>query len=209
MTVPAPLPAPAPAPVTAPARPAPAPAPRIAPLPPEHWTPSLRAVLAASHADGPGRVNLFGTLAHHPPVAHAWLALAQVLTQQGTLTARDRELALLRTAHRLDCGYIWHRHAARAPHAGLAPAETQATREPLRQHRWSPVDLAVLRAADELVLGTELSDATWRDLTERLREAQLVELVVLVGQCTMICMLLRTLGTPSDDATADVAGGPA
>ncbi len=184
--------------VPPPVRAAAAPEPRLAPVPPERWAPSLHTVLAASRADGPGRVNLFGTLAHHPPIAQAWLALAQVLTHQGTLAARDRELALLRTAHRLDCSYIWQRHAGRAHLVGLGPAETAWTRSPLDQHPWSAADLTVLRAADELVQRTELSDATWRQLSDRLQEPQLVELVVLVGQCTMICMLLRTLGTPPD-----------
>ncbi|MET9889116.1 hypothetical protein ABZZ47_02685 [Streptomyces sp. NPDC006465] len=44
---------------------------RITPLPPEQWTPELRGLLAGSAKDGPGRVNLFGTLAHRPELAHA------------------------------------------------------------------------------------------------------------------------------------------
>ncbi|MGH1553509.1 hypothetical protein ACRAWF_20670 [Streptomyces sp. L7] len=57
--------------------------PRIPPLPPAEWPPVLRALLADSHRDGPGRENLFGTLAHHPVLAHAWLSLARVLTPRG------------------------------------------------------------------------------------------------------------------------------
>ncbi|WP_406376097.1 hypothetical protein OG788_41620 [Streptomyces sp. NBC_00647] len=59
------------APEEAPTRPV-----RITPLPPERWTPELRGLLAGSAKDGPGRVNLFGTLAHHPELA-ARLALAR------------------------------------------------------------------------------------------------------------------------------------
>ena len=79
--------------------------PRIPPLPPAEWPPVLRSLLADSRQDGPDRENLFGTLAHHPVLAHAWLSLARVLTHEGTLGHRRRELIVsqLRVAEPLEC----------------------------------------------------------------------------------------------------------
>jgi alkylhydroperoxidase family enzyme len=179
--------------------------PRIPPVPPAHWPPPLHAVLQASHQDGPGRVNLFGTLAHHPPLAAAWLSLARVLTHDGTLSVRDRELAVLRTAHRLGSAFVWSRHASQAATAALDAEETQAAREPLDAYAWPPGDLDLLRATDALLDHADVPDAVWASLSSRLREQQLIELLVLVGQSSMMCMTLRTLRTPSDAPAPDPA----
>ncbi|MFC8130925.1 carboxymuconolactone decarboxylase family protein [Streptomyces sp. NPDC057302] len=179
--------------------------PRIAPVPPEQWPSALRAVLDASRKDGPGRVNLFGTLAHHLPLAEAWLALARVLTHDGTLTARDRELVILRTAHRLDCAYVHDRHTSQARTAGLRPDETAATAAPLDAHGWDPDDLVLLRAVDALAERADVPDALWEPLARRLRPDQLVELLLLAGQSATMCMTLRTLRTLPDSTGS---GGP-
>ncbi|MFF1357376.1 carboxymuconolactone decarboxylase family protein [Streptomyces sp. NPDC058297] len=179
--------------------------PRIPPLPAEEWPPVLRDLLGASSQDGPGRVNLFGTLAHHPPLAEAWLRLAQVLTHQGTLTPRDRELAILRTSYRLGCDFVRARHEEHARLAGLTTAEVAATASPdlaltptLAPHYWHPADLAVLRTADLLADHANLPEPLWQELAERLRAEQLVELLLVIGQCAMVCTTLNTLGTPPD-----------
>ncbi|GAA1913888.1 hypothetical protein GCM10009837_43250 [Streptomyces durmitorensis] len=172
--------------------------PRITPVPPEQWPPALHAVLDASRKDGPGRINLFGTLAHHLPVAEAWLALARVLTHDGTLSARDRELTILRTAHRLGSAFVHDRHTSQAGPAGLRPDETAATAAPLEAHAWDPDDLALLRTVDALADRADVPDAAWERLARRLRSDQLVELLVLAGQSAMMCMTLRTLRTPPD-----------
>ncbi|MEU6663860.1 carboxymuconolactone decarboxylase family protein [Streptomyces sp. NPDC046821] len=173
--------------------------PRIAPLPAEQWPPVLRDLLGASSQDGPGRVNLFGTLAHHPPLAEAWLRLAQVLTHQGTLAMRDRELAILRTSHLLRCDFVRARHEGHALLAGLDGAEVGATASPdLYTHAWRPADLAVLRTADHVAGQSEVPESLWRQLADRLRAEQLVELLLVIGQCAMVCTTLNTLGTPPD-----------
>ncbi|MFJ2744846.1 carboxymuconolactone decarboxylase family protein [Streptomyces sp. NPDC087440] len=169
-------------------------------MPYDQWPQALRDVLDGSRKDGSGRVNLFGTLAHHLPLAEAWLALARVLTHDGTLTARDRELVVLRTAWRLDCAFVHDRHTGQAALAGLTPAETAATAVPLDAHPWQPDDLALLHTVDALAAHEDVPDAVWQRLADRLRTDQLVELLVLAGQSAMMCMTLRTLRTPQDDS---------
>ena len=182
--------------------------PRIPPLPAEEWPPALRDLLGESSQDGPGRVNLFGTLAHHPPLAEAWLRLAQVLTHQGTLAVRDRELAILRTSHRLCCDFVRARHEAHARSAGLTAADVAATASPdLSAHPWHPADLAVLRTADHLAEQAEVPEPLWQELSGRLRAEQLVELLLVIGQCAMACTTLNTLRTLRDAPDTVRAGG--
>ena len=177
--------------------------PRIPPLPPSEWPPVLRSLLADSHADGPGRENLFGTLAHHPALAHAWLSLARVLTHEGTLGHRRRELVVLRTAHRLDAAYVYERHRAPAAQAGLTAEEIEATATDPQTHPWAPEELVLLRACDLLAANALVPDGLWDGLARALRPEQLVELLVLTGQTATMCTALNVLRTPSDTTSSD------
>ncbi|MFD5889191.1 carboxymuconolactone decarboxylase family protein [Streptomyces sp. NPDC060334] len=181
------------APPTSPVRPA-----RIDPLPLEQWTPELRGLLAGSAKDGPGRVNLFGTLAHHPELARAWLSLARVLTHDGTLTARRRELVVLRTAHRRGGSFVYERHGAVSAGAGLDSREVAATALPLDAHPWPEDELALLEASDALAAGDPLPQPLWDRLAAELRSDQLIELLILAGQCATMCATLDALRTPPD-----------
>lgn len=177
----------------------PASVPRISPLPPAQWPPSLRSLLADSHQDGPGRENLFGTLAHHPVLAHAWLSLARVLTHEGTLGHRRRELIVLRVAHRLDAPYVHRRHRTPAATAGLTSAEIEATAADPDSHAWTDEDRTLLAAADLLAANIPVPQGLWDRLARALRPEQLVELLVLTGQTATMCTTLNVLRTPSDN----------
>ncbi|MFJ9244537.1 ferredoxin [Streptomyces sp. NPDC101776] len=184
------------------------PTPRIAPLPPVEWPPVLRSLLADSRQDGPGRENLFGTLAHHPVLAHAWLSLARVLTHEGTLGHRRRELIVLRVAHRLDASYVHRRHRIPATDAGLTDAEIDATAAGLSTHPWSAQDRALLEAADLLAANSPLPGGLWERLAHALSPERLLELLVLAGQTATMCTTLNTLRTPSDADTDSAARQP-
>ncbi|WP_428951385.1 4Fe-4S domain-containing protein [Streptomyces sp. cg35] len=179
--------------------------PRIAPLPPDTWPPALRELLDSSRRDGPGRENLFGTLAHHPPLAEAWLHLAHVLTHQGLLEPHLRELAMLRTARRLGSPYVRARHEGHARDIGVAQAAIAATAAAdLDAYDWSARESATLRAVDLLAVGTALPAPLWHELSGVFSTPQLLELLVLVGQCAMVCTTLNTLHTPSGGPTVRV-----
>ncbi|MFJ9893872.1 ferredoxin [Streptomyces sp. NPDC091280] len=172
--------------------------PRIPPLPPAEWPPVLRTLLSESRQDGPGRENLFGTLAHHPALAHAWLSLARVLTHEGTLGHRRRELTVLRVAHRLDAPYVHQRHRASAAEVGLTAAEIDATAADLDAHPWAGEDRTLLEAADLLAANIPVSEGLWARLSRDLRPEQLLELLVLAGQTATMCTTLNVLRTPAD-----------
>ncbi|NEB76510.1 ferredoxin [Streptomyces sp. SID14478] len=161
-------------------------------------------MLHASRRDGAGRENLFGTLAHHPPLAEAWLHLAQVLTHQGLLEPTLHELALLRTSHLLRAPYVRARHEDHARDVGVAPEAVAATAADPAAYDWSAPEAAVLRAVDLLAVGEVLPEPLWRELSGMFTAAQLLELLVLVGQCAMVCTTLNTLRTPGGGPTVRV-----
>lgn len=178
--------------------------PRIPPLPPSEWPATLRSLLADSRKDGAGRVNLFGTLAHHPALAHAWLSLARVLTHEGTLGDRRRELVVLRTAHRLGGTFVHERHRTPATAAGLTAAEILATAAPPDTHPWAREERALLETCDLLASHSALPDGLWQRLARFLSPEQLIELLVLAGQTAAMCTTLGVLRTPSDGAVPEV-----
>lgn len=57
---------------------------------------------------------------------------------------------------------------------------------------WDPFDAVLLRAADELHADAFITDATWKVLTQRYNEKQLIDVVMTVGQYNMVCMFLNT-----------------
>ncbi|WP_043634742.1 carboxymuconolactone decarboxylase family protein [Nonomuraea candida] len=154
--------------------------PRVRPLPPEEWDD-----FTAAHP-----YNVCTTLARHPGIYPAWRHYTGALLD-GTLPARDRELAILRTAHHCDSAYAWARHARRAREAGLTEQEIELVRRP--DALWSVEDQLVLQVADDLYYGGDLTDATWAALCDRYDVAGRIELVMLVAHYGTMAMVLRTL----------------
>lgn len=150
-------------------------------------------------ADEP--LNLFTVLARHPDLFRHWVGFAGTLLLAGTLPARLRELAILRTAHLRSCGYEWTHHVPLARAAGLDESAIAAVGAASVDGRWDGADLLVLRAADELHAHGELTDRTWAALRELFDDRQLIELVMLVGQYTMLAFAIRTLRVPGEART--------
>ncbi|MFG2909884.1 MBL fold metallo-hydrolase [Kitasatospora sp. NPDC048286] len=155
-------------------------------------------------ADGAGPLagrpvlNVLATIGHHPDLL---VALAPLLAQlnQGLLPFRERELAVLRTAHRTGSAYEWEYHARLGAAAGLAGPEIARVQDGPEHPDWSEVDRALLRAVDELHDGHALAPDTWQALIERHSEAQVLELMALVGTYGMVAGILNSCRVPLDD----------
>lgn len=175
--------------------------PRIAPLPPEQWDDVLKAVTATT-----GPLNVFTTLARHPSLFQSWIGLGSALLMNGLLSGRDRELAILRTAHHRSCEYEWAHHRGLALDAGLTEDEVAALRRDPDGHPWSDDDRMVLAAADELHERGTVTDATWTELATRFGERELIELVMLIGHYHMVAFTLNALRVQNEDAGHGDAG---
>ncbi len=163
--------------------------PRIAPLPESEWDETLAGVVSVI-----GPLNVITTLARHRELFKAWVGLGTMLLMNGTLPARDRELAILRTAHNAACTYEWAHHVALAKDAGLTDGEITALESGLDEHFWASRDRAIVAAADELHFSGTLNDASWAALADHFDETGLIELVVLIGHYQMLGYALNALG---------------
>jgi alkylhydroperoxidase family enzyme len=172
------------------------PSPRIAPLPVEERDESVQALLARVGV-ATGDANIFTTLVRAPDLFRRWLPFGGALLN-GTLSARERELLILRTAVNCRAEYEWAQHVRLGRAAGVRPDEIDRVADrPLSG--WAPLDRALLSAADELHAHYCIADATWDVLAAHYGTEQLIEIPMLVGHYHLVAMTLLTLGVELDE----------
>ncbi|WP_308162827.1 carboxymuconolactone decarboxylase family protein [Nocardia alni] len=131
------------------------------------------------------------TLARHPDLAEAYLALGVHLNFRSTSSHRAREFVVLRVAHRRRNSYIWSAHVRSAVAQGLSDLEIEAVRSGQLPDAW---DQALIAAVDELDERSELTDRTWATLGEFLDERQRMDLIFTVGCFTMLSFAYNAFG---------------
>ncbi len=183
---------------------------RIPPLPPEEWPDSMKAALAAlvppeprhpfpaRRDDRPKGINVLGTLARYPALTRAYHTFNGHVQFATTLSARQRELLVLRVATRRGCEYEWAQHTVLAGDAGLSTEEIARVAESPDAPEWSTLERAMLAAVDELIADATVSDTTWSALAAELDEQQLMDLVFTVGAYEVLAMALRSFGVELD-----------
>jgi 4-carboxymuconolactone decarboxylase len=175
--------------------------PRIPPLPESEWSDELRPILEATPPDFDVRLgdnNIFPTLARHEQLFRAWLPFGGFLLGRGVLGARERELLILRTGFNCSSDYEWGQHARIAEHIGISREEIARVAAGPDAPGWSPVDAALLRAADELHDDAKIADDTWAALAESHDDRGLLEIAMLVGHYHMVAFALNSAGVELD-----------
>jgi alkylhydroperoxidase family enzyme len=173
--------------------------PRLAPLPPEEWDDETKALLGKSPT-----INIFATLAHHPKLMKRWMVFGNHVLAKSKLSARDRELLILRTGWNCRAPYEWGQHVAIGRTVGITDDEIVRIAAGPDAAGWDAADAMLLRAADELHTDQSITDATYAALSERYDDQQLLDLVFTVGQYHLVSMALNTLRVQRDDGVTGV-----
>ena len=144
----------------------------------------------------PGRepAATMALLARQPDLLSPFLSWAAALALQGVLSHRDHELLALRVAAKCGSSFEWEEHAEYARAAGLTDDEIAHIAKPIDARDWTDAERALLHAADQLTANHDVSDATWLALTRHFDEPQLVEILFVVGQYTMLSMVANAAG---------------
>jgi alkylhydroperoxidase family enzyme len=147
----------------------------------------------------PGRepAKTMAVLARQPDLLSPFLGWAAALALQGVLSHRDHELLALRVASRCGSEFEWVEHVEYARAASLSDDEIARVSRPAADAEWSDVEQALLHAADELLGGFDVSDATWSVLAAHYERSALVEILFVVGQYTMLSMVANAAGLPA------------
>ncbi|WP_392542116.1 carboxymuconolactone decarboxylase family protein [Oryzobacter telluris] len=172
------------------------------------------AILGGPRASGPQAFSIeatdgslrgpFGLMLHAPHLGLPLQALGSAVRYETSLTARARELAILRVAALTDSAFERFAHELVGAAVGLDDAElaavasgTFASREGVDAGEAAVVDLV-----DRLVARDPLDDVAYAAAVDALGEPVLLELVVLVGYYVTLAQLLAVfrVGAPEGEA---------
>lgn len=174
---------------------------RITPLEQDAIAPEVSAmvaqIMAAIGREPPKRLSDHTSIVlRHPELYRRHTELALML-YRGALTARQRELAVLRLSWISGAPFEWGEHVENGKRiAGLSGEEIARIKDGADAPGWDEDDRAILRAVEELLAQAMISDATWAALEGFLNDQQLIELPVLVGQYLGVAYLQNSLRSP-------------
>jgi 4-carboxymuconolactone decarboxylase len=152
--------------------------PRIPPIDPDpkSWTPAQKQILGNAPAS-----NAFRVCVKNEPVCVAWRGYLDSVGR--TLTPRERELLILRVTALNGDEYLWgmHRGVELASLKLVSNDEARRVAQGAKAAGWSEHDAALVQAVDELVSDAFIKDGTWKTLSKRYREDQMLDLIFTVG----------------------------
>jgi len=178
---------------------------RIRPVPFAEWDEETRRLLLthlrrpevylSGEADAPPMPVVLELFAHHVPLSASWLPFTGMLAGEDSRLAPDlRELAILRVAWRTHSGYEWSQHHRMGGEVGLSDAQLQAVTTGPGSEVWTPLERALVAAVDEMVDHFAIRDDTWDVLAGEFDEAQLFELLFLIGGYLCLATVLNSIG---------------
>ena len=164
-----------------------------------------QAITTGPRAGGPALsdergalVGPFNLMVTAPVVGARLQALGSAVRYSESLSARVRELAILRVAahHRSDFEWVTHEREARS--AGVTDAELDAVVRSDPGAFTDPVEGAVLMATCAILDRGDLTDAEFAEASAWLGVVGVIELTTLIGYYSLLALQLRVLRVPAD-----------
>jgi 4-carboxymuconolactone decarboxylase len=168
---------------------------RIPNLAPEFWSEEVKELFPpmlppGSTAKG-SDFNSILILAHHPRLADPWLRFNATVARGFTLSARLREIAILRVAWRRGSQYEWVHHTLSGLRAGLTANEISALQRE-GAYSWGSIEREIILATDEICHDGGISPPTLSGLSQLITTEQIMELLFVVGGYIALAAILNT-----------------
>lgn len=171
---------------------------RIPPLDPSDFTPE-QAELVGNWT----HLVFSRVIVRHPGMYRNFVPHIKALIAESSLPPREREIVVLRMLALCDETYELHHHRMiAATNTRMSDAEISAVLAGAGAGL-SAFDKVLMLAAEELLRGQKLSDATWDGLGERYTIEQRMELVFLAGLYATMAMLTKSFGMPLEGEAGD------
>jgi alkylhydroperoxidase family enzyme len=136
--------------------------------------------------------------------------LMGLLQPDRQLDPKLRELAIIRTGIVGDSRFEYSQHLKLARMVGIPEEKLAAIKGWTTSDLFSPVERAVMAAADEILARNLVEDETFAALQRHLSDAQILELFVVIGLWRMHGLIVRALHLEYDnDTTARMKEVPA
>jgi len=149
--------------------------------------------------DRPKALNTLGTFAHHPELARAYFTFNGHLLLGTTLTARHREIVVMRVAALRKSGYEWYQHLFVSRDVGLTDEEIGRIAYGPDAPLWRPLEANILRAVDEIILDGGISETTLTALKAEFDTRQLLDLVFTAGGYDILARMFKSFDVAVDD----------
>ena len=115
------------------------------------------------------------------------------------LSARQRELLILRTAHNCGSDYEWQHHVERGLLAGLQQEEIERVREGTNAAGWAGDEAALLAAADDCHSNACITTESLAELDRHFSPQQQLDIVVTVGMYMTLATIIKTWDVPMEE----------
>jgi alkylhydroperoxidase family enzyme len=174
---------------------------RIAPAE-RPYAADMEETLARLMPPGIAPLLLFRIMARDPRLFRRMMAGG--LIDKGTLTLREREIAIDRTCARCGAEYEWGVHIALfGERVGFGDPERRALlAADADQACWSARERLILRLVDSLHETATIDDTLWTALAAEFRDEQLLELIMLAGAYHTVSFLANALRLPVESFAA-------
>ena len=172
--------------------------PRIVPVEKGAWTSKQKQFLEPLEQSG-NLYNVFTTIANHPELAREWWPFASYILRANSLSARDREILILRIGWLCNSEYEWAQHVRLGKAIGLTDDEIRRICAGPTAEGLSELDRLLLCAADELRGAAMISDTTWKGLSKTYSQKQMMDVVFTVGEYNLVSMALNSFGVQLDE----------
>jgi alkylhydroperoxidase family enzyme len=162
--------------------------------------PAREAPLAAARLEpDPGRgIAVTRTFGRYPALSQKWSPRQTFINRTSKLTARHREMLILRMGWNCRSEYEWAKHVGtvgRARDHGLDPVKiAEGT-----GGGWDPFESAIIRSSDELYRDGVVSDATWRALSEKYDTGLMMSAIFTASDYRAISLSLNTYGVQLEE----------
>jgi uncharacterized peroxidase-related enzyme len=153
----------------------------VSPLTREQAAPELQKTFDALAARAGKVPNIFAAMAHRPEVLNAFLPLYKAIVNQGTVEAKNKELAYLRASMVNGCEYCTRAHVASSKRAGVTAEQVAALPFFERSPLFDEKEKATILFADRVTRGAPgIRAPELKELLKFYDEGQIVELTLVI-----------------------------
>ena len=142
--------------------------------------------------------HLMSLFLNNKPLLDAYATLGRYISNELTISPRDRELLIIRCAVKMKSVYEWAHHERIAKSVGLADKELEELKRPTPCDL-PAVDIVLVQACDELIDTLELSENTFRALSKSFDTGNIMDIISVVGLYQWTAMLLRSFHVTIED----------
>jgi 4-carboxymuconolactone decarboxylase len=143
----------------------------------------------------------FAVYLHAPVFGHLAQQLGAHVRYRTAVPPRLLEFAILCTAHQWRAQFEWAAHAPIAERQGVKPATIRDLKDGRKPKTAPPDEMAIYAFVKELYKTRRVSERTYKRVQKILGDAGTVELVGILGNYTLVSMVLNVFRMPVPEDT--------